>query len=322
MGMCDVSTLLNAARSICEAGDVIMLTGFPCCTNNPLTPQETDGPCGVATVAKAVYALGANLSIVIEEPNKAPVEACVNSLLERSETERRSFKSVLNATDRTHFGDNGRVCVETFPCEWTKLQALRIEEMLGEIQDGHMISLERAGPGKDGVCYTMTGRAVSRKHLAPLHEFFEPERLSSRYPKIKTTAIGDGGNEVGMGRVEVLNAIRGYVDYGDRIACVIPCDNLIVSSVSNWGGYALAAAICLVAASKGAHHPSEETLNNFLGTEEDAACVLEACFTAGAWDGVFKAPGRTVDSFSFEANLAIFREIRDEARKYLIGLSL
>lgn len=32
-----------------------------------------------------------------------------------------------------------------------------------------------------------------------------------------------------------------------EIACVVPADHLIVTSVSNWGGYALAAAAAAVA---------------------------------------------------------------------------
>jgi hypothetical protein len=56
---------------------------------------------------------------------------------------------------------------------------------------------------------------------------------------------GDGGNEVGMGKVydAVLNS---KIANARAIACVVPANHLLVCSVSNWGGYALAAATGVV----------------------------------------------------------------------------
>eukprot|EP00952_Eustigmatos_sp_NYUAD-ZCMA_P005446 23797-Eustigmatos_ZCMA.PRE.1 len=59
--------------------------------------------------------------------------------------------------------------------------------------------------------------------------------------------IGDGGNELGMGKVIDL-IYESCIPDAERIGCVVPTNYLIVASVSNWGGYALAAAIALVAA--------------------------------------------------------------------------
>ena len=52
---------------------------------------------------------------------------------------------------------------------------------------------------------------------------------------------GDGGNEVGMGKV-YPQLISSTITNAALIGCVVPTDHLLVCSVSNWGGYALAAA--------------------------------------------------------------------------------
>jgi hypothetical protein len=58
---------------------------------------------------------------------------------------------------------------------------------------------------------------------------------------ITSIGIGDGGNEVGMGKILAL-VESSQIPNAAQIACVIPTDHLHVASVSNWGGYALVAA--------------------------------------------------------------------------------
>ncbi|HEX5506241.1 MAG TPA: glutamate cyclase domain-containing protein, partial [Thermomicrobiales bacterium] len=68
---------------------------------------------------------------------------------------------------------------------------------------------------------------------------------------IPTVAVGDGGNEIGMGLIPA--AIRRHVPFGDRCACgcgggigaVTAADVLVTAAVSNWGCYAIVA--CLAA---------------------------------------------------------------------------
>lgn len=54
--------------------------------------------------------------------------------------------------------------------------------------------------------------------------------------------MGDGGNEIGMGRVGDY-AIEGVVDHGENIACTVPTDQLVVAGTSNWGAHALVCAM-------------------------------------------------------------------------------
>src|SRR5579872_2223568 len=61
----------------------------------------------------------------------------------------------------------------------------------------------------------------------------------------KTIGIGDGGNEIGMGKIPHETIIKNITN-GDLIHCRVPTDYLIVAGVSNWGAYALAAGIFIL----------------------------------------------------------------------------
>jgi hypothetical protein len=54
----------------------------------------------------------------------------------------------------------------------------------------------------------------------------------------RTIAIGDGGNEVGMGSLPDGLVAR-EVPLGATIACVTPADYLVTAGVSHWGAYGL-----------------------------------------------------------------------------------
>lgn len=61
---------------------------------------------------------------------------------------------------------------------------------------------------------------------------------------IGTIGIGDGGNEIGMGKVR--DQVTKHIPYGKEIACRVTADQLITAGVSNWGGYALATALYML----------------------------------------------------------------------------
>ena len=62
--------------------------------------------------------------------------------------------------------------------------------------------------------------------------------------KIATIGIGDGGNEIGMGKVR--QRVIDHIDHGPNIASSVATDHLITAGVSNWGGSALAAALFIL----------------------------------------------------------------------------
>lgn len=82
--------------------------------------------------------------------------------------------------------------------------------------------------------------------------------------------IGDGGNEVGCGKV--YNAIlASTVPNAAKIANVVPADYLIVCGVSNWGGVALAAATNLLC-----QPANEATWANSVASDAQDQTTLEA----------------------------------------------
>lgn len=106
----------------------------------------------------------------------------------------------------------------------------------------HLVALERVGPGSDGRCRNMHGRDVTDE-MAPAHRLFD--KAAVRMNPCVTLGIGDGGNEIGMGKIAAETIARN-IPNGERIACRVPTDYLIVAGVSNWGAYALAAGIALL----------------------------------------------------------------------------
>src|SRR5262249_26205423 len=57
-----------------------------------------------------------------------------------------------------------------------------------------------------------------------------------------TLGVGDGGNEIGMGKVP-WPVVRANIPRGALTACRVATDYLIVAGVSNWGAYALASGV-------------------------------------------------------------------------------
>lgn len=96
-----------------------------------------------------------------------------------------------------------------------------------------LVAIERSGPAADGRCRTMRGVDVT-PHVEEWNELFHlvPADIG----------IGDGGNEIGMGKIPHDTIVKN-IPNGDLIHCRVPSKHLIVAGVSNWGAYALAAGV-------------------------------------------------------------------------------
>ncbi|XP_052594742.1 D-glutamate cyclase, mitochondrial isoform X3 [Peromyscus californicus insignis] len=104
----------------------------------------------------------------------------------------------------------------------------------------HLVAIERAGRAADGNYYN--ARKMNIKHLVdPIDDLF---LAAQKIPGISSTGVGDGGNELGMGKVK--EAVKKYIRNGDVIACDVEADFAIIAGVSNWGGYALACALYIL----------------------------------------------------------------------------
>ena len=133
-----------------------------------------------------------------------------------------------------------------------------------------LISIERPGIAADGRCYNMAGADITTRCGGA-----EPYLVKANCP---TIAIGDGGNELGMGNV--LDSLSKL----NIQPAVSTCDELVVADVSNWAAYALCAV---------ARWLSDPEYSAEYRIRED----LEYLVARGAIDGVTGEATPTEDNF-------------------------
>jgi D-glutamate cyclase len=258
---------------------LVVLSGFPCCVDHT-PPTETDGPSGAVAIGRAGLAVGyTRVVIVTDECNYAV------------------FHAAAACT-----GTEEHIAVESFPSSISFTEQDEVRFAALKECCSLLVACERAGPARDGRCYTMKGIDMTGRGLiAPLH------RLVKECPHVPFLAIGDGGNELGMGKVYDL--VQQCIPNGATIGCVVSADHLIAASVSNWGGYALAAAAALVKADDEMSHSVEEWTRRCLPTEQEEIALLHRCVAAGCRDGVSGQMEATVDGMPLETSLQCLRDI-------------
>jgi D-glutamate cyclase len=181
---------------------------------------------------------------------------------------------------------------------WRRLQAWGVT---------HVVIIERAGVAEDGCCYDMMGN--------PLDEFtaeFDLIVAEARKHKVVTLGVGDGGNEIGMGKI-AKSLIAADIENGPKIACVTATDYAMVCGVSNWSGAALLSAMAILNPKKSA---------DYLSCSEPAVerSILEhAVYLGPAIDDIGDPktrPGRKVlwiDDIPLDQHLALSAELRQLA---------
>lgn len=163
----------------------------------------------------------------------------------------------------------------------------------------YLLSIERSGPAADGKHYTMRGRDVSVHH--PCAGYFNDLRDRGDYKTI-TIGIGDGGNEIGMGKISHETVVKN-IPNGDLIHCRVRTDHLIVAGVSNWGAYALAAGVYVLRGVK-------PTADLFDPDRERA--ILEVMVREGPLvDGVTGKQTATVDGLTWDEYVKPLVRIRE-----------
>jgi hypothetical protein len=158
-------------------------------------------------------------------------------------------------------------------------------KLLDHYEPTALVAIEALGPNSAGVIHSIMGRPLLGSPA--YHHLFE---LASERG-IATLGIGDGGNEIGFGRI--LDAIQDIQPYGRTCQCpcdkgiatIVKTDALVFAAVSNWGAYGVAAMVALLSESLQALHDADIERR-----------MLERCLAAGAVDGGLANHGFTVDS--------------------------
>jgi hypothetical protein len=114
--------------------------------------------------------------------------------------------------------------------------------------------------------------------------------------------IGDGGNEIGMGKIPHETIVKN-IPNGDLIHCRVPTDHLIVCGVSNWGAYALAAGVYVL---RGVKPPAD------LFDPDREHEILEVMVREGPLvDGVTGKQTATVDGLTWDEYVKPLIQIRE-----------
>jgi hypothetical protein len=262
--------LAAAASALAGAASVGLITGFFVPRGEVAAP-ETDGPVGTALLAAALAACGVPARIAVDTPCAAAVRAAVDA----------AGGGV--AVDEVGV-DEG---LDRLIADWRRTGV------------SHAVAIERCGRSADGRPRNMRGVDVS-PWTAPLDDLF----LAGPWIRL---AVGDGGNEVGMGKLPP-GLIARTVPNGEKIACVTSCDQLVVAGVSNWGAYGLMAALAV------ARPDWAATIATFLTAERDLAVTRATVDKAGAVDGVTAKREATVDGFGPEIHGPLVDELGRIAR--------
>lgn len=224
---------------------VAVVTGFLIPHAQPPC-YETDGPLGAVFLARALAPLGIPVALITDEGYTHSLEVGLREC-----------------------GLFGRPGVRVLSLPGRSATPEQISDFWRQMRDDaegsppYLIALERVGPshtpsslarqpsftaavraefehlvptGDQDQYHTMRGRIITDK-MQPAHLFFEQ---AVAIPGMKTLGIGDGGNEIGMGKIP-WDVIRRNVPNGGLVACRVPTDYLIVAGISNWGAYGLAA---------------------------------------------------------------------------------
>jgi D-glutamate cyclase len=267
--------LWHAATALAAAPNpsVGIITGFYVPLGTP-PAAETDGPVGAAMLAGALRGLGLTCRLVTDEPCRGTCAA--------------ALRGMDVPLDVVALGG----AVEATVALWREHGVT------------HALSIERCGRSADGAPRNMRGEDIGA-FTTPLDELF----LAGPWQRI---AIGDGGNEIGMGSLPA-SLIGAYVAHGEAIACATPADHLIVAGVSNWGAYALIGALAVI------RDDWHAALIACLDTDRDGA-ILRAMVEGGpAVDGVTRQRALTVDGMAAEVHHAKLRVIRAVAETYAAG---
>ncbi|MDX1808696.1 MAG: DUF4392 domain-containing protein [Sulfurospirillaceae bacterium] len=162
------------------------------------------------------------------------------------------------------------------------------QEIIKEYTPICHISIERCGKNADGIYANMRGDDVS-PFTAPVDELFKIGQRSA-----PTFAIGDGGNEVGMGNFETF--IKESLSLSP---CVVRSDFPIIASVSNWGAYGFIAYLEIL--NKKELLPSFDEVDEYLGF----------IVSLGSIDGVTKKNEKTVDGKEWSIEKEILNDLKN-----------
>ena len=220
---------------------------------------ETDGPPGAIAIGNALEKLGYEVVYITDEYALEIMTEC------KSEKSRVIDFPIMDKTESEEYA----------------LELLSVEN------PSILLSIERCSAAQDDKYRNMRNLDITGSTA----------RIDLLFNKHKTTiGIGDGGNEIGMG-----NVLDG-VDKSEKLVsypAISTVNELIISSVSNWGGYGLLSSL------------SMSTGENVLPTVDEDMQIIRRMVDMGAVDGFSGEQTYKVDGFSLEENARVLQRLHD-----------
>ncbi|MCL2549307.1 MAG: DUF4392 domain-containing protein, partial [Symbiobacteriaceae bacterium] len=253
--------LADAANALWQAKRILFLTGFLIASAKT---GETDGPPGTLGLASACDQLGKEVCLVTDKYTEAALKEIV-ALFHWKQTPQvvvieKGNEELLSYTLLTRFAPD------------------------------HVVAIERPGQNIKGRYHSMSG--VDFTDLVPDTDLL---LYLAREQGAGISAIGDGGNEVGMGKI--ADFTKEHVPHGENICAAFAADHLIVAGISNWGAAALAALLSIAA---------QRPLLHTADLEEE---MVHRLADAGLIDGATRSFTHTVDGWEMPLYTGVHQAI-------------
>ncbi len=285
-----------AARALADlqAGErVFIITGSLSRATVDGTIAENDGPIGVAALARAVtYGFNA-IPIVLTD---ASLLQKVGKMVELAGPNVMTPEQADTAVATPRFTAVASLLGGEIEDTAARAQA---DALLDLYQPKVVISVERAGMTADGTYRNALGQDYSEGRARL--DYVVTAAMARGIP---TIGVGDGGNEIGFGAIS--EAVAKHVPHGDVLCAAAPTDIVLPAGVSNWGCYAITAALALLT--------QNETLVHAPALERR---LIEASPMIGLIDGTSGKLEPTVDGMSINVHEGVVSLLAEAVRQGL-----
>ncbi|HMA35700.1 MAG TPA: glutamate cyclase domain-containing protein [Chloroflexia bacterium] len=251
----------RAAQATWQARPRVLLTTGFYVAGHP----ETDGPPGAFFLARGLARSGAQVGFVAESDTLTLLRALTAAMWPAGTAPPELI---------------------TFPIAEAESSRAFAVDLYTDWRPTLVVAIERCGR-------TATGRYLNM-HSVDISAYTAQLDDLLAAPGAVTVGIGDGGNEIGMGRLApVIQA-----ELGRAAPCVTPADYLVVAAVSNWGAFGLLAYLSTLAG------------HDLLPGNDESVAALRLLADLGAIHSLSRRAEAGVDGFAPEVEAAVLDELR------------
>ena len=230
-----IHTARQLMKVVREGDEVMILTGF---VLSPSRCAETDGIIGAMLLARALEKAFHAVPVLVCPEENVPAVKAIAPLI--------GLHLYETVEEAKHFPFS--MAYLTFPKDLKKADQ-RADEIIAMGLPSALISIEAPGANAKGVYHNAVGKDVTTLE-AKADTLFQKLQQKG----VATIAIGDLGNEMGLGTLgEHLNQ---YIPYAAPGSCSCGCggglavatkaDTVLTATVSNWGCDGMIAALAFL----------------------------------------------------------------------------